>query len=104
MKVGVTGDTDGPPELVLIIEEGAVLERRRRVHQNTNAATRARKTTPPTTPPAIGPALDELETGADVGVEELAVDFGTAVDSGKSTAFEAAMGSKLSFASTFRYA
>lgn len=40
--------------------------RRRRNHQNTNAAIKARPTMPPITPPAIGPALDELELDAEV--------------------------------------
>jgi hypothetical protein len=91
-------------------EEGAVLERRRLVHQNINAAINARPTTPPTTPPAIGPAFDdpdeglEVAPGAFVDVPEPPVDWGMAVDSGASRANIAAVILKVSSAVGSRYA
>jgi len=54
--------------------DGGGWARRRRDHQKTSAASKARPTTPPTTPPAIAPAFDELElelVGADVDEAEL---------------------------------
>jgi len=90
--VGLTDAVAGAK--VLTSDEGAVLERRRLVHQNTNAAIKASATIPPTTPPAIGPALDLDLDDPDEGLEVVPgllllvdvllppVDFATPVDSG----------------------
>jgi len=93
---------------------------RRRVHQKTNTAIKARPTTPPTRPPATAPAFDECElelepelAGTDVEAVLLeilpvalavVVDPGILVDSGPPAAAWAARGRNWSLATTSRYA
>jgi len=81
---------------------------RRLVHQNAAAAIKATPAMPPITPPAIGPALEELDfVVVPVGngkAEVEPVDCGMPVDSGASTAAEAAAGRNSSLVVTSRYA